>query len=534
MTITTAKLARAVALAWAPLLAAPGAHAVDLAEVKSTISGLEAAKPSANSWRIVPLLDVSQIFTDNVNTQPGERAHSQFLTAISPGVLVSRKGPRLVLDGQYQYHYYANAHEQYGTRRSVNQLRANARAELVEDMLFVDARATALQRGISPFGQQVSDNSYSSANSANVKTWYVSPYLVNRFGRVARSELRYVRDSVDAGNSGLASTDGDTLSFRLNSGVAWNDFGWGISASEQRIDHKVRNDSTIKQGSVNLSYQLFPTLGLTAAVMHDDYDYEAVGGANGGRGWSTGFRWTPSRRTSLQASWGHRYYGPSRVLNATHRSRRTLWTLSYDDAVVTTRANFLLPDSVTPGTVGPGVIPGSLGDLFTPGVPDVVGLPPTGLPPSLPGGINFFSNRFSLQKQLRASMAWRGGRSNLVASAFHIRREALSVREVDGEILGNPIDTVNDNIDQVGVNGVLTYRLAPRSNLVLSASVTDNESIITGFKARSHATRLSLRHQLGRNMTGVAELRRASGATGVTTGAKYTENALSVSLNMKL
>ncbi len=551
MTITTAKLARAVSLACArplavplalsALLLAPAARALDLDldGVQKRLNGIDVVKPSANSWRIVPTLDVRQIFTDNINLAPSDRAHSQFLTDVSPGVTVSHKGRRLLVDGIYQMHLYANAHDEYGTRRSSTNMRANAKAELIDDMLFIDGNASIFNQSISPFAQLVSDNDYASSNRARVRTWQVSPYLINRFGRLARSEVRYRHDSVNTGRTGLGNSDGDTLSFRLNNGVHWDDLSWGLSASQQEIRSQVSNDSTIRLASANMGYQLLPTFQVNAAVLYDDYDYESVGGANGGRGWNTGVRWTPSRRTSVAAGIGKRFYGPSRMLSAQHRTRRTAWNLSFDDAVITSRANFLLPRNGLPVTGNPGdPAPADLGDgLFNPGIPDPnlpPVRPPVVLPPGFTDNLNFFSNRFSLQKQLRATMTLRGGRSAAVTSLFKVRREALSVRTDDTDVLGSPVDSINDNIIQTGITTALTYRLTPRSNLTLTGNVIDNESITTGFKARSNAIRLNLSHQLGRNISSNAELRRVSGATGVTDGARYTENAVSVSLNMTL
>ncbi len=550
MTITTAKLSLAVRQAWtrplalplalSALLAAASAQAIDLDidldQVKKTVDGLDYTKPSANAWRIVPIFDLRQIYTDNVSLQPSATAHGQFLTEFAPGALVTHQSRRLKVDGMLQWRLYANTNDKYATRRSSNQLRGSARGELVDDMVFVDASANFFQQSISPFGPLVSDNDYASTNRADVKTWQISPYVLNRYGRVATSELRYRHDSVDAGSSGLNSTVGDTLSLRVNSGTAWDDLGWGISASQQHINDKRSNDSTIKTASVNLSYQLLDTFSLTAAAVHDDYDYEAIGGANGGSGWSAGFRWTPSRRTFVDASWGQRYYGPSRALKALHRTRRTAWDISYDDAVVTSRSKFLLPT----GVVIPGELPGDptsadLGSgLFRPDI--IVPMPgnPTGVPVGPGNNINFFSNRYSLQKQARAGVALRGARSSAVLGVFKLRREALSVRAVDEDLLGSPVDAVNDNISQAGLNVMLTYNITPRSIVSLKADAADNKSLTTGFKARSNAIRLTLRHQLGRNIAASGELRRVSGATGLTSGPRYTENALSVSLNMQL
>lgn len=550
MTITTAKLSHAVARAWArplaltALLAAPGARAIDidLDAAKKRVEGLDIVKTSPNSWRVVPNVTVRQIYSDNAAHEPDDRKRGVFLTEIAPGVTVRHKSRRLDVDGQYQFHYYLNADKERGLNRSSNQLSGNARAELVDDLFFVDANARIFQQGISPFSQLTANDDYVGTNRASVRTWRVSPYVLNRFGRLAQSELRYTRDSV-TGAAGLGDSTGDTLSVRVNSGPHYRDFTWGLSASDQRIDDSMSNDSRIQLANFNFGYQLFSTLAVTAAALYDNYDYEALGGTNGGRGWNTGFRYTPSRRTSLQASIGRRFYGPSRALTAVHRSRRTVWNITYDDGVVTTRSNFLLASTVDPSTglprdpLRPTPAPApALGDLFNPGgvvAPPVVPTIPV-LTPGGAGNINFFSNRFFLQEQLRASVTLRGARTAAALSAFKVRREALSVRGVDTVILGSPVNAINDNISQVGIDATLTYRLAPRTKLNLLANVADNESLTTGFKARSLATRLSVSHQIGRNITGTAELSRAQGLTGLTEGSKFTANSVSASLNIQL
>ena len=556
MTITTAKLSHAVARAWAcplalagltALLAAPGAYAIeldiDLDAAKKRVEGLDIVKTNPNSWRVVPSITVRQIYSDNMGHEPDERKSGQFLTEIAPGASVRHKSRRLAVDGDFRFNYYLNADESRGMNRSSNQLSGNALAELVDDWIFVDASARIFQQGISPFSQLVANDNYVGTNRASVRTWSISPYMLNRFGRLAQSELRYVRDSV-TGAAGLGDSTGDTLSARLNSGSHYQDFTWGVSASDQRIDDTVANDSHIQLGKVNLGYQLFSTLAVTGAVVYDNYDYDALGGTNGGRGWNTGLRYTPSRRTSVEASVGRRFYGPSRALTAVHRTRRATWNITYDDAIVTTRSNFLLTASIDPITGRPRVALAPprrptpiLTDPVNPNAPPrpiLPGMAPPVFSSGNDGAINFFSNRFFLQEQLRAGVTLRGARTVAALSAFKVRREALSVRSVDDVILGNPINNINDNVSQVGMDATVSYRLAPRTELNLLANVADNESLTTGFKARSLSARLFISHKIGRNITGTAELTRAQGLIGLTEGSRFTANSVSASLNIQL
>ncbi len=522
MTITTAKLPLALAQAWAHPLATPLA-----------LLALLLAAPARADWKFTPTLDLRQTYTDNVGLSRDEVARDQLVTTVAPGLRVLHTGPRLVLNARYEYQYFHMTDKDIpGTARNARLLNGNAKANLVDDLFYVDASANIAQRAVSAFGP-VSNNEFSTANRSEVKTWRVSPYLVHRFGRTASTELRYTRDSVDAGNSRFGTSDSDTLTFRLDSGANFDDLGWGLQLSDQKIDYSLVNDSAIKTANAYLRYVVSPKLSLTAGVGYDDFDYQSLdGAATRGQSWNAGFAWTPSRRTSLVASIGHRYFGPSRQLKALHRSRYTSWNISYDDSVSTTRDNFLQETAVSTASM--------LDGFFAAEYPNPVErarvieayILATGLPPFVGSNVNYLTNRFSLQKQLRASMAYRQGRSGATFSVFRVRREALSVREVDSPLLGNAINTLNDNVDQKGVSAAADYRLTARTRLNLVAEVNHNTSLVNDLRSRTNSLRFSARHQIRARMFGVAEVRRVQGS--VLGGQKYTENAVSATLSMQL
>ena len=77
-----------------------------------------------------------------------------------------------------------------------------------------------------------------------------------------------------------------------------------------------------------------------------------------------GFAWEPSSRTSVSASIGERFFGRTYYLSASHRTRRTVWNISYDEAVTTTRSQFFLPAAIDTAAL--------LDRLFTGVYPDPV------------------------------------------------------------------------------------------------------------------------------------------------------------------
>ena len=523
MTITMAKLARAVTRAYACPLAIPMALAALL------------AAPSARAdWKFTPTLELRETYTDNVALRPDNDKQGQFVTEVTPGFMLRHKGPRLDINGNFQLQYFALQNKDVsGTNRTARSGQGNLRAKLIDDLFYVDAGGSISNQGVSPFGPQVFDASnYVATNRAQVTAWRVSPYLVHRFGSIANAELRYSHDEVDAGRVGLGNTKGDTVQMTVNSGAAFRTLGWSVQLSEQQISDKLAADTGIQSANATLRYRVAPTLNLTASVGYDKNDYQSLGGATGGRAWNTGFVWTPSLRTSVQATLGRRYYGPSRTLAAMHRSRYSVWSINYDDSVTSTRANFLLPATIDTA--------GMLDRLFTPSFADPLEraraveqyIRSAGLPSALADNVNFFSNRYSLQKQLRASVAYKQGRTSAVYALYRVRREALSVRETDSPLLG--INNFNDDVTQAGFNASLSYRITPRTVLNLVSDIGRSESITTGQRARNSAVRLSLRHQLRSKLAGALELRRVQGNTGFTSGQPYTENAVSASLSMQL
>jgi uncharacterized protein (PEP-CTERM system associated) len=523
MTTTMAKRVRAKTTGHSPLFAPLAMLALAL------------SPECQAAWKFSPKAELRETYTDNVSLAADELATSQLVSELSAGFTLANNGPRLKLLADYELHRYAYSDQpQAGTNQSQRQFRADAKARLVDDLLYFDGNASIGQQAISAFGPQPSGNGYASANRTEIKTYRVSPYLAHRFGAFASSELRYTRDAVDSGSVGLGNTRGDTVALNVASGEVFRTLGWGLQYTRQQLDDSIAQDSTSENALASLRYRISQGFSLTANGGYDKYDYQSLGGKTRGASWSTGFLWTPSLRTSIQASVGKRYFGSSKSLLATHRSRRTVWSVNYNDAVTTTRSQFLLPATIDTAAL--------LDVLFTPTFPDPQArqqavdayMRATRLPASLADSINYLSNRFILQKQLQASAAFIGARSSLVLSVFDTRRTALSSQLADSALLGGSLVTLNDNTRQTGGNALATYRISPRSNVNLSATYSNTDSLSTGITDTNKALRLSLTRQFQPRLKGEIEVRRVHGTAATLNGRSYRENAVAASLSMQL
>lgn len=502
---------------------------------------LLAAPASRADWRFTPSLNLTGTYTDNVDLREGEAKHSDLISEVAPGFSLAHDSRRLKISAQgsvRQFFYMKETSERNRSERVV-QYGADLHGILAQDLLYVDASASAGRQSTSAFGPRAEERPYSNLNGTDVKTWRISPYLTQKVGRSARATLRYSRDSVETDQrSRFGDSLADTVIASLDSLPGAGKLGWGLNYTRQDLEQEFAGGSSTENFNGRLRYQLVRTFALTATAGYDRYDYQALGGRTAGRNWSTGFSWTPSQRTTIDASFGRHFYGNTGSLLASVRSRRSVWLLNYSDAITNSRSQFTLPSAIDTAAM--------LDRLFQASIPDPVErrqaveayIQSTGLPPSLADSVNYLSNRYMRQKQLQGSAAFRGQRSSAILSAYANERLALSSQETDSALLGGQLASLNNNVRQYGASASATYRLSKRSSLVASADLNRSESLSTGLENRQRLLRMAFNTKLGRDFTGTLELRRRNGDTDPGNGSlvtrRYAENAISATLFMQL
>ncbi len=485
-------------------------------------------------WRISPRLDLRETYSDNVGLQNGGDTRGSFISEVAPSINVSSNGPRLKVSADAGWNLYAYSDKDVpNLQDSQRHYNGTAQAVVVDELLFVDAGASGSRQAISAFGP-VSNNTFSSTNRTDISTWRISPYVRHRFGSTADMTLRYMRDSVDSGVAGYGSSMASTRSADISSGTRFTTFGWNLSYYHQDLDQHVvgssaptvGGESSSENSTVGLRWGVIRRLSLTANAGYDKYEYPTLGESTRGRSWSAGFIWTPSTRTSVQASFGRRYFGKTGSLASSYRTQRSVWTLDYSDAVTTNRSQFLLPSSVDTAAM--------LDGLFAANFPDPVQrqqavqayIAATGLPPTLANSINYLSNRYIRIKRLQGAAVFRGARSNLTFTVYDEDRVALSTQQSDSALLLGQLATLNDNTTQRGASVNLDYRLAPRTNAFANLSVARSRSLSNDVVSNYNETRLGMNHRFAARSRGSLELRHTRGSLYLLNGGNYSENAL--------
>ncbi len=490
----------------------------------------QAAPGIAAEWRFTPELTLRETYSDNITLAPSGSEQSGFVTEIAPGFTVTGKGRRSQFRATYQARSinYSNS---AGGSNIQNNLNADARAELIDDLLFVDGTANIGNYSTSPFGPQALDSSYATGNRSEVRTYTISPYARKRYGSFAQGELRYTHQGVSSDTGGFSNYNSDRINLNVNSGEEFRTLGWDVAGSRQQSRYSDLDSVTSDYVNGTLRYKLTEQFSLTGSGGYERYTYQTGGEAPSGASWSVGFDWKPSPRTSLAATAGRRFYGDAYSLNGVHRSRYTTWNLSYNEDITTSQEQLANSGSVSTSSF--------LNQAFLANIPDPVAraqavdafIRATGLPATLANGSQGLSNRYFLQKRLQASVALTSGRSTAVLTAYNSLRRPQSNNASSSNLAGNQLYI--DETRQRGVSGLYSLRLSPITSMNLNAQYYRTTSLLTNVTDDNKLVTLGLSHQFATKLNGTVELRRYQG-TFNQTGADFRENAISAYLTMRL
>ncbi|MYM35024.1 TIGR03016 family PEP-CTERM system-associated outer membrane protein [Duganella sp. FT94W] len=480
------------------------------------------ALASPADWSVTPTVRLRESYTDNLGLAPAGSERGQFITEVSPGVMISTSGPRLQLSLVYTLQKVFYTHQ---PDRSNQQLDAHGHCELLADWLYIDARAGIAQRNVSAFGPQLLDPALSNSNTSTVRTQAISPYLRHYFSGLATAVLRY--DYQHVGSGGLLDVRSNALTLQLtgdNGGRGWN---WDLNLQRTEMDDAALAPVTLSNAALTLNYPFNSSLGAFATAGYEKQDYHSLSAQPQGKyGW-LGAAWTPSPRTRLSASLGHRYFGKTYSLDASYRLRSMLWTLNYSEDITTTHGEFL--------SVSPTGLSDFLFELWATRIPDPqlrlktiqVFLTISQMMGSQ-GNVNFFSHRYYLQKQARLSGVYSTPRSALALHLATSGRTGQTTNAIDSVLLGPDQLQLTDRTRQTSIQAGWNWRMSARGNLTIGASHSRAKSLTTGREDRNSAVTVGLTRQLSSRISASADVRHVHHTSNA--GSHYRENGIGASL----
>ncbi|MWR77466.1 TIGR03016 family PEP-CTERM system-associated outer membrane protein, partial [Escherichia coli] len=124
------------------------------------------------------------------------------------------------------------------------------------------------------------------------------------------------------------------------SGPRYIKTNWSLQASTQKTNYNNLQSVDQTSESASVGYQIEPTVRLTATGGYEKNTYFTVGDKPEGSFYNAGFTWTPSSRTSVSATIGHRYFGQTYFLAANHRARNTVFSINYNEDITSSQGQF--------------------------------------------------------------------------------------------------------------------------------------------------------------------------------------------------
>lgn len=477
-------------------------QALHLAMVGLAASALPASALDLRDGRalsITPSLELSETYTDGTarsgssSGSAGPRVGGEFATRISPGISISSRSGRV--QGNLDYSLSATHYSAQSQAQSVqNALNAALTAEVVERLMYLDARANISRQAISPFAQQsVVGSQLDNINRTEVSTVSISPYVRRSVGGWADFEGRLTAGATKSRGQNNPDSKQVTGSLSLASAATGSRFGWTLNGVSQRVKfgQGQATDSNRVGGRVTLrpDYDLRLSLG-------GGYETTNVGGTSkrSTTNWGGGLRWTPTQRTVFEADFERRYFGRSFRVIAEHRSPRTVWRYA-DSRDVTSGSD-------ANGVGQPVTLYQLYFALFASSVPDpgardqfvrdFLRLQGRDGGEFVSGG--FLGSAASVQRRQDLSFAWIGLRTSFSLQAF-----GSDTRQLDGP--GGAVSA--ERIRQYGYSGTLSHRLTPLSaiNLTAAQQQTRGQGVRAGNDLQSlslgWSTQLGQRTSLG-------------------------------------
>ena len=479
-----------------------------------------ASSAQALDWRFAPSVGASATLTDNVNQSPDNK-DSALILQVFPGFTLQSEGSRRV---EATMSYYLSGVARFGgdDDNDINhRLNATGKVELMDDFLFVDANARVSQDLISLVGSPA-DAAINGSNRATTSSYSISPYIQRRFGTFADAEARYTVSGVLFEENVASDLLSNEFIASLNSGSRFNTLTWGLNYSFRDVSDRSYgvNDTsyTYERADLTLGYALTRKFQLTGNVGHEWIEYDSALAAANNRDdsiWSAGFAWSPSRRTSIEASMGQRFFGDTYSLLASYRARESVWTASYTEDV-----NDISRTTLTEGTTYGWLCDGKFVETafaIEPAPGCILVSTQDGLIPSLANGL-------FVSKVLRAGVSWGIRKVTYSVNVFDVTRIFLLQNDAEDR--------------SQGINTSMNYRLSPITNFygnlnwtriqdpsTLSNLGVDREDDLYSFV-------VGVNRQFGSDLTGALTYRHYRRDSNDLT-AEYTENNLMASVNMR-
>jgi len=480
-----------------------------LAMAMSLAIGMPAGEVIAAQWEFTPRIGARTTYSDNVDLDPSGEEESDLITELRPGFGLSADGRRFDANLNYTLQGIVSARGN-GEDEVFQQLNGSGELEVLRETFFIEASARQRQSVATLEGGQ-GDNVVGGNRQDSIGA-EVSPYLVNRWGRFAESELRFrhsrtrtelVDNDSDRFGDDVDDTDDtrtNTFSARLDSGSAFQRFTWSLGARDESIEGDDDVDTgDFRSADARVGWQLTRSLQLSATGGYEDDDFETTRDQDelSDTFWDVGATWRPNRRTSLEARFGERFFGETTTFNASWRGRSITLTASRVETISSQRDQILLTE-------------------------DTIEVPINGQVIEIPVLEGRVVNEFFVDERTTGAITYTGRRLTATLSGFQ-RDRSFERSDREEEELGASLGVGW----QLGASTGLNFRGSYSENTVGgdAADTADREDEL-------YSLSVTVDHRFGENLSTFGTVRHQTRESD-DRASEYDENAIIIGLDQR-
>ena len=447
---------------------------------------------------------LEETLTNNVNLEPNAIAQGDLVTVLTPQLNVDMKGSRTSLTGFVAApatFYVKTGGENNKVYPSVGLF---GNAELVERIFFIEGDVSVSQQFFTPFGAQPADLATATRNRYTSANYRVTPYLRGTTPDGIKYEVRNNNTWTNLSGAPVSTNNAYYNQWLGNVSSPITRMGWAVDYNREDVKFNNQPPLITELTRGKLFYQADANVRLDVDGGYEDnrYTFADYRGAIYG----VGMQWRPSPRTNLIANWEHRFFGSSYLVSFDHRTPLSAVSAQFSRNITSYPQQFL----TLPAT---GNVPLLLNLIFASRFPDPAQrgaivdaiIAERGLPTSLTGPVNLYTQQIYLQESGNVTLGLLGARNAVFLVGYYLRQEAISGA---GNTLPQEIASFNDNT-QKGATLTWTHNLTPRVTLTATGTVSRTDAIAP---------------RVGRTDQGIVSLRAAaplSPNTTVFAGVRY-------------
>jgi len=379
----------------------------------------------AQTWHLEPSVAVQETLTNNVNLSPSGSAQGDLVTQVTPQLTINEKGARTSLVGAVAVPmlvYVKTGAENNQIYPSVNLL---GNVEGIEKFFFVEGAVNVGQQYFTPFGAQpqglanATQNRYTSAN------YRISPYIQGMTPDNYKYEIRNNNSWINLSGAPISTSNSYTDEWKGRVSSPLVPFGWALDYDWTNVKLKDQNPTITQLARGTLRYQADAQLRFDVDGGYEDNQYPFIDYR--GPIYGVGVQWNPTERTNVVGNWEHRFFGSSYLFTFDHRTPLSAITVQASRNTTSYPQQYLS----VPAT---GNVPLLLDFLLLSRIPDPAArlaainqiLQNSGLPASLTGPVNLYTQQTYLLDSASVTYGILGARNNVLLTGFYSKTQPIT------------------------------------------------------------------------------------------------------------